>query len=184
VLIVSAVMLVSLAMVFQMVDHLNRWWRRQEKESRDAAAARALTRSLTQMISMAGYRSSERAIHVMEPGRLAVEYLDEGATEVRDQYSRHRLFTVRRDGDQVKLTTQRRRLPLDTSPPWEKGSTTVLAEGVGEFSLTYLDRGGGETGDPGRVRCIAFRFGFLPGSGRSEPPPPLGTAVALRNHRG
>jgi hypothetical protein len=184
-IIVTAVLLVSLLLVFKMLQHVTIWWRLEEDRCDRTAMARHALGKITNLLFMAGYRPSERGIHAMGEKSLSVEYLAEGAEEAEGEYSRHRLHTIFLDGSQLKLTTRRRRLPLTASPSWGAGSTVVLAEGVRDFSFRYLDVLGRETEHTGDVRVVVFSL-HLGDTGKS---PDINdqcysSAVVLRNNNG
>jgi prepilin-type N-terminal cleavage/methylation domain-containing protein len=186
-IIVSAVALVSLLLVFQMLSHLSLWWTRQEYLQERTANARYVLKRVGDLLFMAGYRPSVRGVHLMEPDRLAVEYLVDGAEEEPGRSTRHRLFTLCRDGSRLKLITQRRLLPLEAPSAWGEGSTTVLAEEVRDLSFRYLDRAGRDTTSPDDVRAVelTLRLG-APGQADVVPCPEVcfRSAYQLRNFRG
>lgn len=181
-LIVSTIGLTTMLLLFSMLGHMGRWWSGAEAAGERSGAMRHAAGTITDLLFMAGYRCSVAGIHDMGPDHLTVEYLVEGADEVPGSISRHRLFTVRRDGDKLKLTTRRRRLPLDVEPAWEDGSTSILADDLADLSFRYLDGRGEETAVPGRVRLVefSFRLGSVPGDSGSR----YRSAVRLRNVRG
>ncbi len=171
----------TLLLLFSMLGHVSRWWSRAEAAGEHSGSMRHAAGTITDLLFMAGYRCSVAAIHDMGPDHLTVEYLVEGADEVPGSISRHRLFTVRRDGDKLKLTIRRRRLPLDTLPAWEEGATSVLADDLADLSFRYVDGQGHETDIPSRVRLVEFSFRLEDGvdGGTS-----YRSAVRLRNVAG
>lgn len=174
-------------LLFRMMGNFSLWWSRQEQEKERAASVRHALYKMTDLLFMAGYRPSERGIHAMEPERMVLEYLVEGADESPGLYSRHRRFTIFREDDRLKLTTQRRLLPLSEPSRWGAGSTTVLAEGVRELGFTYLDSRGEPTEEPREVRLVVFSLSVADEAFTSGPPSKdrrYRSAVFLRNNHG
>lgn len=185
--IVSAVLLASLFSFFQMANHFSLWWSRQEDHYEKTAAARYVIGKVTDLLFMAGYQPSITGLPSIGNNSFSVEFLVDDADEAEDRYTRHRLYSVYQEGDLVKLKTQRRLLPLDGSPSWGRGSTTVLADGVKELSFKYYDSSGNETEVPGLVRLVTFTLRIKAPSLPGNPSPGehcYRSAVQLRNHHG
>jgi len=186
-MIASAVILSSLLLTFRMIGCFSRWWMGEEVRLDSVSSARYALHKVTDLLYLAGYSPSIRGLHSIGPSRLSLEYLVEEAEEVPGEYSRHRLFTIHQDGTKLKLTTQRRRLPLESEPPWRRGSTTILSENVEKASFTFMDRKGAETDIPGEVSLVVFSI-CLKGSSLKGIPASRGgcyrTAAFLRNYAG
>ncbi len=176
--IVSGVLLVSLMLLFQMINHFTFWWRKQENDLDRTASARYAIQTVDSMLSMAGYKASVRGVHSISPTGITIEYRDDDREEDPETYSRHRLYRIFRDGSKLKLTDRRRLLPLEGPPSWGEGSTSVLAEGIEEVDFRYFDRTGAETADPALVRLVVFTMGYSDKGARYQ------TAVCLRNYNG
>jgi prepilin-type N-terminal cleavage/methylation domain-containing protein len=186
VVVVSAVFVTTLFLVFQMIGHFTIWYRRLEARADRNAGARYVIHRVSDLLSMAGYRASVAGVHSIGADGVTVECLVEGAEEEPGRYSRHRLYTIRRDGSRVNLTTRRRRLPLDGTPAWGEGSTSVLIDEARDVRFEYLDEGGRQTDVPKEVRVVKFSFRLGPEGGRDprEPDRCFQAAVYLRNHHG
>jgi len=183
-MIASAVILSSLFLTLLMMSNFSRWWMGEEIRLDKVSSARYALHRVSDLLYMAGYKPSVQGLHSIGPTSLSLEYLVEEADEAPGEFSRHRLFTIFQDGSKLKLTTQRRCLPLESIPPWRRGSTTVLSESVEKVSFTCLDGEGAATGDPGEVSLVIFSLclkdSFLPGIPTSRGGC-YRTAVFLRN---
>ena len=186
-IIASALVLSSCLLAFEMVHHFTMSCGRQERLLERSAIARTTLRKVSDLLFMAGYRASVRGIHSIGEDHVSLEFLVEDGEESPGEYSRHRLYTVFRDGSKLKLTTRRRRLPLEDEPPWRKGSTTVLAEEVTEACFTGFDRNGEVTTNTDALMLVDFtlRLGLGGEPGKTgKKGDVFRTAVFLRNAGG
>jgi hypothetical protein len=170
-----------------MMNTFSRWWMGEEIRLEGVSSARYVLHKVSDLLWMAGYKPSVQGLHSLSPTRLSLEYLVEEADEITGEYSRHRLFTLFQDGSKFKLTTQRRRLPLETTPRWRRGSTTVLSENVESISFTFISSEGAETDVPGEVSLVVFSLCLKDSSLQGMPISRGGcyrTAVFLRNLAG
>jgi len=155
-------MVMALTLPFVAVQ--KRLWERRE-ESREAR--RALTGALawlTRDLEQAGYHDTGTPLRRVEPETISYVVSRDEADAARFSPANRRLITVWLDERELKYRIQTPLEPPDSG--WERGSTQVLASGLGGMRCRALDGDGEETAsvaEAALVECTVTSAG-----GRSE----------------
>ena len=153
-----------MAMTLPFVDVQKRLWERRE-DGREAR--RALTGALawvTRDLEQVGYHDPGQPLRLVEPQAISYVVSRDASDPARFSPANRRLITLWLDAGDLKYKIQAPLEPPDSG--WERGSTQVLASGLGGMHCRALDGDGAET--PSLAQTVLLECLLAAADGKSE----------------
>lgn len=153
-----------MALTLPLAGAQKRLWERQEEVRETRRSLTGALAWLTRDLQQAGYHDPGPPLRRLETEAIAYVLSRDEAEAADFSPANRRLVTLWLDGGDLKYRIQ---APLE--PPasgWERGSTQVLASGLGGMSCRGFDPAGAET--PDAARAVLVECALETAAGRRE----------------
>ncbi len=141
-----------MALTLPLATAQKRIWERQEEGREIRRAVAGALSWLSRDLQQAGYHAPGAALRRLEPTTIAYVLSRDEADPAGFSPANRRLITLWLDGEELKYRIQ---APLE--PPaagWERGSTQVLASGLGGMRCSGWDESGAAAADAALARLV------------------------------